>query len=64
MNRAADIEMRAYLIWERAGCPDGRALDCWLEAEAEYAAEPHAHDPTGAEEDKTLSPKQPQKRSF
>lgn len=64
MDRTTDIEIRAYLIWERAGCPDGKALDHWLEAEAEYAAEPHTHDPTGVQEDETPSPKQRQKRSF
>jgi DUF2934 family protein len=32
-----DIAARAYLIWEREGCPEGKALDHWFEAEAELA---------------------------
>jgi len=28
-----DIEVLAYLIWERGGRPHDRALDHWLEAE-------------------------------
>ena len=28
----------AYLIWERAGRPDGRALEHWMQAEAGLAA--------------------------
>ena len=65
MDRATDIEIRAYLIWERAGCPDGHALDHWLEAEAESAAEPDTQDPpAGAKADETPSAKRAQKRSF
>jgi hypothetical protein len=30
---------RAYAIWESEGRPHGRALDHWLQAEAELAAE-------------------------
>lgn len=30
-----DLKRRAYLIWQRQGSPDGRALDNWLEAERE-----------------------------
>jgi hypothetical protein len=26
---------RAYQLWERAGCPQGRDLEFWLQAEAE-----------------------------
>ncbi len=63
MDRATDIEIRAYLIWERAGCPDGSALDHWLEAEAECAAEPDTQDSTGAQVNETPSPKA-HKRSF
>lgn len=29
------ISARAYSIWEREGRPDGRALNHWLQAEAE-----------------------------
>ena len=30
-----EIKQRAYLIWQREDCPDGRALDNWLQAEQE-----------------------------
>jgi hypothetical protein len=33
---------RAYLIWEQMGRPEGQALEHWLKAEAELAAEPAA----------------------
>ena len=29
------IRKRAYLIWKREGCPNGRALDHWVQACAE-----------------------------
>jgi hypothetical protein len=29
------IAERAYFIWKQKGCPDGKALDNWLQAEAE-----------------------------
>lgn len=29
------IEERAYELWERAGRPEGRALEHWVQAEAE-----------------------------
>jgi hypothetical protein len=28
-----EIEVLAYLIWKQQGCPEGRALEHWLEAE-------------------------------
>ncbi len=34
-DREADIAKRAYQIWENEGRPNDRALDHWLEAEAE-----------------------------
>jgi Protein of unknown function (DUF2934) len=33
------IAERAYFIWKQKGCPDGKALDNWLQAEAEAEAE-------------------------
>lgn len=44
MDRPTDIAIRAYLIWEHAGRPDGKDLDHWLQAEAELAAEPASQD--------------------
>lgn len=32
------IAICAYLIWEREGCPDGRDLGHWLEAEMQISA--------------------------
>ena len=33
------VRERAYDIWERAGRPEGSAVDHWVQAEAETAAE-------------------------
>jgi hypothetical protein len=33
VRQRSDIQMLAYLIWERNGRPQGLALDHWLEAE-------------------------------
>jgi hypothetical protein len=33
------IRTRAHDIWQREGCPHGRHLDHWHQAEAEIAAE-------------------------
>jgi hypothetical protein len=33
------IRDRAYEIWERAGRPEGKAVEHWQQAEAEIAAE-------------------------
>lgn len=38
MDKHSEIAEHAYLIWERKGCPQDKALDCWLEAEAEVKA--------------------------
>lgn len=38
MNKHSQIAEHAYFIWERKGCPQDRALECWLEAEAELKA--------------------------
>lgn len=44
VDRNIEIARCAYSIWERAGRPDGKALEHWLEAEAELAAEPAPQD--------------------
>ncbi len=36
INSGRFIRERAYFIWEDEGCPDGRALDHWLQAEREH----------------------------
>ncbi len=36
---AERIRERAYEIWQRAGCPDAKAVEHWLQAEAEIKAE-------------------------
>jgi hypothetical protein len=33
------VQQRAYEIWERDQCPEGKALDHWLTAEQEIADE-------------------------
>jgi hypothetical protein len=35
VDRAAKIGERAYQLWESEGRPHGRAVDHWLQAEAE-----------------------------
>jgi hypothetical protein len=36
-DRSLDVSERAYAIWEQMGCPEGKALDNWLQAEAEFS---------------------------
>ena len=38
MDKAAEIAECAYFIWLREGRPEGKALEHWLQAEAELAA--------------------------
>jgi hypothetical protein len=33
------IKERAYQIWERAGRPEGKSVEHWLQAQAEIAAD-------------------------
>ncbi len=33
------IRERSYQIWLQSGCPEGRAIDHWLEAKSELEAE-------------------------
>ena len=33
------VQERAYEIWERTGRPEGKAVEDWLQAEAEIVAE-------------------------
>lgn len=50
-SRYQEIKARAYLIWRKAGCPEGQQLAHWLEAEAQvkqssngsHPAIPRAH---------------------
>lgn len=32
------IRKRAYVLWEQAGCPDGRSYEFWFAARAEIEA--------------------------
>ena len=34
-----EISVRAYHLWEKAGKPQARELECWLQAEAELRLE-------------------------
>jgi Protein of unknown function (DUF2934) len=36
-DQQAEVERRAYLIWEREGRPEGKALEHWRRAELELA---------------------------
>jgi hypothetical protein len=36
-DNTAEIQRRAYLIWERENRPEGKHLECWLCAEAELS---------------------------
>jgi hypothetical protein len=36
------IEKRAHELWEAEGCPEGRELEFWLQAERELAEAPEA----------------------
>jgi hypothetical protein len=40
-DRHAEIETRAYLLWESEGRPEGKALEHWLRAESEVDWETH-----------------------
>ena|SRR5690348_6170637 len=33
MEREQEIRMIAYYLWEKEGCPNGRAVEHWVEAE-------------------------------
>ena len=55
INESRDTAQRAYLIWEQAGRPDGKALEYWLQAEAELSTEPIEQIPSPIEV--TMTPK-------
>jgi hypothetical protein len=42
IDESRKIAERAYLLWEQAGRPEGKALEYWLRAEAECSTEPTA----------------------
>jgi Protein of unknown function (DUF2934) len=33
------VRERAYEIWQNAGCPEGKSVEHWVQAEDEIAAE-------------------------
>jgi hypothetical protein len=41
-----DIRERSYFIWEQEGCPQGRACEHWLRAEAELRVKEPEGSPT------------------
>ena len=43
------IRERAYELWRQDGCPEGRAMDYWLRAEADLRGEADAAVPGGGE---------------
>jgi hypothetical protein len=46
------IEKRAHELWEAEGCPEGRELEFWLQAERELAEAPGAA-PAGSSDGET-----------
>lgn len=34
----SEIACRAYNLWMAAGCPQGRDVECWLEAETQLSS--------------------------
>lgn len=46
----AEIERRARELFEQKGCPVGRDLDHWLQAEADYCEALRASQPGAASE--------------
>jgi Protein of unknown function (DUF2934) len=51
MNKELEIAECAYFIWLNTGCPDGKDLEHWLQAEADLADKsmsPQAMDPLSA----------------
>ncbi|WAJ27264.1 DUF2934 domain-containing protein [Antarcticirhabdus aurantiaca] len=40
------IRERAYLLWEKAGCPSGREHEFWAQASREIEGEAHAANST------------------
>ena len=53
-NDHTTIRERAYFIWLREGCPDGRAQDHWRAANFESLDQEH-DDELFAEEEKVLA---------
>jgi hypothetical protein len=50
------IRERAFALWENDGCPEGRELDYWLQAERELAGQRAAEGhPLAARDDNPLS---------
>ena len=44
-DRDSLIRARAYELWKHAGCPDGQALEHWLDAERElFSDDSHVDD--------------------
>jgi hypothetical protein len=57
MDRYIETAKCAYSAWERAGRPEGMALDNWLQAEAQLAATPADDEATtkGATKDRNIA---------
>jgi len=57
------IEFRAYLLWERDGCPYSRHEEHWAQAEKEILGERNGKAPPRKKAKATPSPKQSPKPS-
>ncbi len=47
-DATAQIRERAYTLWKQEGCPEGRAWDHWLAAEAQVTTGTNGADATKA----------------
>jgi len=59
---ASLISERAYSIWEQEGRPTDKALEHWLQAEAELKSTMGAPQSSGSQPAKVAAAKAPQKR--
>lgn len=74
VNREQAIRERAYALWEQEGHLEGRALEYWLRAEAEFVKAADAHmtnerrlarpSPTRGQQASTSKPRKSNRRSL
>ena len=63
MDKAAKTAECAYFIWLRAGRPEGKALEYWLQAEAELAAKSLPETASASPAPLAEKAKQPQRKN-
>jgi hypothetical protein len=62
MERETETAEYAYFIWLRTGCPEGKALEHWLQAEAELAAKSPPETTSASPAPLAEKAKQPQRK--